>query len=187
MPRPAQKSTLADWQKEDAARLLKLFRSQPKETRLSQEAFASRNDIGTQGNLWQYLHGYRALNAEVAVKFAAGLGCPVVAFSPRLAKKLGEMASAGSVAPAKVENRVAESVTLYGTTASAEGMLLGLEWDKLTDPLQKRLYRELIEVAVAAQERAKSATAKDQKSSRKKRSRTPRTTREKNLIGDHKE
>lgn len=67
-------------------------------SQLSQREFASRYKIGTPGNLWQYLHGRRALNLPVAVKIAAGLGVKIEDFSPRLAKQQAEL-SASNVEP----------------------------------------------------------------------------------------
>lgn len=59
---------------------------------LSQREFAQRYDLGTPGNLWQYLNGRRALNLDAAVKIANGLGVSVADFSQRLARKQAELA-----------------------------------------------------------------------------------------------
>jgi len=82
MGRPRKK--LDKWQRDDAERLKRLFEQSDQ----SQEAFALQNDLGTQGNVWQYLNGHIPLNLDAALKFAAGLGVTVAAFSPTLAARL---------------------------------------------------------------------------------------------------
>ncbi|WP_455154532.1 LexA family transcriptional regulator [Cupriavidus campinensis] len=77
--------TLEKWQIEDAARLKELFDSK---ATFSQEEFGRRFEIGTQGMVWQYLNGRRALNIKAASAFAKGLGVAVDTFSPRLADEI---------------------------------------------------------------------------------------------------
>lgn len=60
---------------------------------ITQKEFAKRYQLGTPANLWQYLNGRRALNLEVAVKIAGGLGVQLADFSPRLAQKQSELSS----------------------------------------------------------------------------------------------
>jgi hypothetical protein len=55
---------------------------------MSQEAFGEEYKIGSQGMVWQYLHGKTPLNLNAAMKFAVGLGCPISAFSPTIANSL---------------------------------------------------------------------------------------------------
>ncbi|QYY30264.1 hypothetical protein K2O51_23115 [Cupriavidus pinatubonensis] len=76
---------LEPWQIEDAARLREMFETK---TRYSQEEFGRRFEIGSQGMVWQYLNGRRALNIKAASAFANGLGVSVDAFSPRLAEEI---------------------------------------------------------------------------------------------------
>ena len=73
------------WQLEDAARLLRLFKSR---STMSQEAFGAQWDIGSQGAVWQYLHGAVPLNLPAALKFARGLNVPLAEISPTLATSL---------------------------------------------------------------------------------------------------
>lgn len=67
----------------DAARLKALFNE--RKNGLSQAEFGAKNDIGSQGMVWQYLNGHTALNPKAAAGFAAGLGCKVSDFSPQIA------------------------------------------------------------------------------------------------------
>lgn len=71
-------------QEKECATLKRLFSEQ---SQLTQKEFAAKFGLGTPGNLWQYLNARRALNLDVAVKFAAGLGIDVADFSPRLAAR----------------------------------------------------------------------------------------------------
>jgi transcriptional regulator with XRE-family HTH domain len=57
---------------------------------MSQQDFAERHGLGSQGMVWQYLAGYRPLNYEAAAKFARGLGCRIDDFSPEMAESLRE-------------------------------------------------------------------------------------------------
>ena len=77
---------LESWQVEDARRLKHLYKEIPHG--LSQEAFASRYGIGTQGMVWQYLNGVRPLNIKAAQAFAHGLGIPISAFSQTIADQI---------------------------------------------------------------------------------------------------
>jgi transcriptional regulator with XRE-family HTH domain len=57
---------------------------------MSQQDFAERYGLGSQGMVWQYLAGYRPMNYEAAAKFARGLGCRIDDFSPEMADALRE-------------------------------------------------------------------------------------------------
>lgn len=76
---------LEPWQKDDAARLKKLYNDAGPS---SQDSFGAENGIGSQGMVWQYLNGNRPLNLPAAIKFANGLGVRVSDFSPTLAHHL---------------------------------------------------------------------------------------------------
>lgn len=97
---------------EEARKLLALFKNQPL-PKLSQEAFGARYDLGTQGNVWQYLHGRQPLNLEAALAFARGLHCQVADFSPRLARALTEPQTTNG--PPRT---LAEPVTPYAAEAA---------------------------------------------------------------------
>ncbi len=52
----------------------------------TQEAFGEKMSIGNQSAVWQFMAGKTPLSLKAAIAFAAGLGCEVRDFSPRLAK-----------------------------------------------------------------------------------------------------
>ena len=72
-------------QAQECATLKQLF--EEKNT-LSQRAFAKQYNLGTAGNLNQYLNGRRPLNIRVAMIFASALKVQVKDFSPRLAREI---------------------------------------------------------------------------------------------------
>lgn len=76
---------LEPWQLEDADRLNTLFRAKSK---LSQADFGAMHRIGSQGMVWQYLHGHRALNIKAADAFARGLCVSIDQFSPTIAQQI---------------------------------------------------------------------------------------------------
>lgn len=78
-------STIEPWQQQDAARLDALFDAHAK---ISQTEFGERYEIGSQGMVWQYLSGRRALNIKAAAAFARGLGVNIDDFSPTLAEQI---------------------------------------------------------------------------------------------------
>lgn len=55
---------------------------------MTQKAFGSKFDIGSQSMVAQYLSGTRPLNYEAAAKFAKGLGCTIYDISPEMADSL---------------------------------------------------------------------------------------------------
>lgn len=83
-----ERKSLEAWQVQDAARLQRLWEEFHKRTKLSQFQFGAQFDIGTQGAVWQYLRGERALNLRAVIRFAKGLGVSVADISPTLAAEL---------------------------------------------------------------------------------------------------
>ena len=69
----------------ESARLKELFKEK---SPYSQREFAKRFNLGTPGNLWQYLSGRRPLNVKIASCMSQALGISVEEFSPRLAKEI---------------------------------------------------------------------------------------------------
>lgn len=57
-------------------------------SKVSQRKFAEQNGLGTAANFGHYITGRRPMNAKIATAIAAGLGCQVADFSPRLAKEI---------------------------------------------------------------------------------------------------
>lgn len=88
----------------EASALLKLWNARKRD--LSQGAFGMMYDLGTQGMVWQYLHGKRPLNVKAAVAFAKGLEVRVEDFSRRLYSELRQISHAANDPP--VPYRVAE-------------------------------------------------------------------------------
>jgi SOS-response transcriptional repressor LexA len=80
-----KKRKLEDWQVDDAASLKRLF---DEKSKLSQEDFGAKFEIGSQGMVWQYLNARSPLNLPAAIKFANGLGVKVSDFSPTLGRQL---------------------------------------------------------------------------------------------------
>lgn len=83
----AKEKPLEPWQREDAKRLKRLYEDRCSGA-ITQEKFGSDHGIGTQGAVWQYLNGRRALNIEAAARFANGLRCPISDFSPTLDERI---------------------------------------------------------------------------------------------------
>ncbi|TAL90935.1 MAG: LexA family transcriptional regulator [Candidimonas sp.] len=79
-------SKLEHWQIEDAARLKAIF----EERKPNQTEFGVRFKIGSQGFVWQLLNAHRPLGIKHARAFAEGLGVPIDAFSPTLAKQIAD-------------------------------------------------------------------------------------------------
>jgi hypothetical protein len=87
-----RRSVITPEHKEEARRLMAIWESrQPllAESGLnSQERFGIEYGIGTQGAVWQFLHGHTPLSLAAAAAFARGLSCSVADFSPRLFEEL---------------------------------------------------------------------------------------------------
>ena len=110
-----QASQLEPWQEDASRRLLDLWQRRPADQRLSQAEFAARYDIGTQGNLWQYLPAKRPLNLETAIKFATGLGVQLADISPQFAGvkiASGPEPQAPSPAPQRSSRAAVAAVTI---------------------------------------------------------------------------
>lgn len=127
--------TPQDWQMEDAKRLRALYNLKMKSgeiEKMSQEKFGATFFIGSQGMVWQYLHGTRPLNVEVATKFAKGLQTEVKDFSPFLAKKINDLTS-GNI-PEETRPQ-ADARTL-----SEEALDLAKRWELLPPPERAFFY-----------------------------------------------
>lgn len=84
---------LEQWQLDDAARLLRLYKIYRDKGGLKQEEFAHEFGLKSQGNMGHYLHGRRPLNIAQAQNFAKGLGLAVEEFSPTLAAEMHQIAA----------------------------------------------------------------------------------------------
>lgn len=134
----------------DASRLLALWnRFKAENRKVSQLSFGSQYGIGTQGMVWQYLHGRTPLNLTAATKFAEGLQCRVADISPYLAQ-LAERASelGADRAPA------AREPALPNYLSPEQTKVLRL-WMELTRQQKDRML-------VTLEDEAKSSRAKGQ-------------------------
>lgn len=126
MAKGGVRKPLERWQRDDAARLKKLFGEHSK---LSQEKFGLEHKIGSQGAVWQYLDARIPLNLAVALKFSAGLQVPISSFSPTLAQQL---AGASKVSDGAISNYEA------GPTIRAQVPLISWttagRWAEVSDP-----------------------------------------------------
>lgn len=86
-----KKSKTTDLHREEARLLLAIWKSTKHET---QEVFGETYGIGNQSAVGQFLRGTAPLSLKAAIGFAKGLGCPIGAFSKRLA---AEVAAASAV------------------------------------------------------------------------------------------
>ena len=80
--------------KKESARLKELF---TEKSPYSQREFAKRYNLGTAGNLWQYLSGRRPLNVKIASCMSQALGIAVEDFSPRLAKEIAAIQGGANI------------------------------------------------------------------------------------------
>jgi phage repressor protein C with HTH and peptisase S24 domain len=87
-------NTLENWQREDAARLLALYKAYRAAGGLKQDDFAAKYGLRSQANLGHYLHGRRPLNIEQATNFSRGLNLPIDQFSPTIAAQIAGAAQA---------------------------------------------------------------------------------------------
>lgn len=82
-------------QKEDARRLNAIFKSQPRETKKSQQKIADENEW-TQGFVSQVLLGLVPMNVGHAAGFARSLNCRIGEFSPTLDKEAARQGAAAN-------------------------------------------------------------------------------------------
>lgn len=99
-----KETTLEEWQLQDANALRRLFEARTETTAqgkpISQMDFGAKYGIGSQGMVWQYIHGHRPLNIKAAVSFAQGLGVKVSDFSETLGHQIEEASQADGNGPA---------------------------------------------------------------------------------------
>jgi phage repressor protein C with HTH and peptisase S24 domain len=94
MKKDSRRLPLADWQKEDSARLKAIFQEKRTALKLTQEKIASELGEGvTQGAVSHFMNQRTALSIRAATVFARMLNVPVSDFSPTLAGQIEAMAS----------------------------------------------------------------------------------------------
>lgn len=138
---------LERWQAEDAARLRELFREhQAKElergNKVTQATFGEDHGIGSQGMMHQYLKPLTPLNLPAAVKFAKGLRCKVIDFSPTLAQQVID------AAPHAVHIRLPELVQLEILTPLSE---ISTAWHLLTPEERAQIMSQVHKAKQRAQ------------------------------------
>ena len=84
-----ERKPLELWQKEDAARLKRLFNAR---WNGSQGEFGEKFGIGKQATVGNFINGRRRLTLDQVTRFANGLGCSISDISPMLAEKVAGMA-----------------------------------------------------------------------------------------------
>lgn len=80
--------------------------------RVSQERFGDDHGIGSQGMVWQYLEGKRAVGLEAAERFARAFGVPIFAFSPRLAEIARRVGAVAGAPGSPVEHETLDAALL---------------------------------------------------------------------------
>jgi hypothetical protein len=120
-----KKRPLTEEQKADADRLLALWVAWQERQKaegkkpITQGEFGYKHDLGSQGMVWQYLHGAAPLNLKAAMAFAVAMDCAIEEISPALAntaKRAGE-AVALTQAPEPIPRDV---LTPFGAIRQAE-------------------------------------------------------------------
>ena len=109
--------------KKESARLKELF---TEKSPYSQREFAKRYNLGTAGNLWQYLSGRRSLNAKIASSIAQALNIAVEDFSPRLAKEIAKLQVGTNVTPLDQEKYLRERKQLPLITFAQAGAMTNI-------------------------------------------------------------
>ena len=132
-----KRKPIEPWQMEDAQRLLNLFKSKIK---ISQQQFGHDFGIGSQGAVWQYLHGRTPLNITALIRFSKGIEVEPAEISPRLAELLA------MVKPGELR----EPFTLYAADGNTQSVVLDL-FSKLTRSQQDDFILHL-KAAVSANE-----------------------------------
>lgn len=92
MDRKLRKAKVTPETKAEAARLKEIWFAQKE--RLSQVVFGETYQIGSQSAVTSFLNGHTPLSLKAAKGFAKGLGCPISAFSARLATEVDEASAA---------------------------------------------------------------------------------------------
>lgn len=91
----------------------------------SQKEFGREFGIGGQSAVGNFLTGTSALSMKAAVGFAAGLGCRIEDFSPRLAAEAGQIAEV--VTPTQEEHDFQDVMRIDARLAGGDGAVQGLQ------------------------------------------------------------
>lgn len=150
MHKDSKKAKIEPVHIEEAAKLKALFKERVK---VSQMRFGEDNELGSQGNVWQYLNARSPLNLEAAIKFAKGLKCSVSDFSPRLASALradsgphsmgAGLAAAVSLIASGPVLGAAESATSSAIDLASQAAEIGRMWLLLPEARRKKVKAAL--------------------------------------------
>lgn len=91
----------------------------------SQKEFGKEFGIGGQSAVGNFLTGASALSMKAAVGFAAGLGCRIEDFSPRLAAEAGQIAEV--VTPVLEEQEFQDVMRIDAQLSGGDGSVQGLQ------------------------------------------------------------
>lgn len=147
-----QMKKLEEWQLHDAKALLRLFEARTETTAegkvISQMDFGAKYAIGSQGMVWQYIHGHRPLNIKAAVAFARGLGVTVADFSETLGRQIEDASQVdGSASTLRVvENGSAKK--LQWVTEDEADLLGSFRACGEMEKAQARVYLESLPKAI---------------------------------------
>lgn len=93
-----RKAKITDENREES-RLLKVLWNDTGHAGLSQDEFGYKFGIGSQSAVGFFLNGKSAISLKAAKGFATGLGCPISAFSQRLADEVQAVSAVSGLAP----------------------------------------------------------------------------------------
>lgn len=85
----------------ESARLKAIWETQKE--RPSQVVFGETYQIGSQSAVTSFLNGHTPLSLKAAKGFARGLGCPISAFSQRLAAEVADASAANQAVGSEVD------------------------------------------------------------------------------------
>jgi transcriptional regulator with XRE-family HTH domain len=101
-------------QKEDAARLMRIYLEHKAKYGLTQDQLADELGFAVQSAVNQYLNGKIALNMEAAVKFAERFNCRVSDFSPSLQQRIDKIAAFASKRTEEINKNNIKKVEISG-------------------------------------------------------------------------
>ena len=93
-----RKAKITDENREESRRLKALW-NDTGHAGLSQDEFGYKFGIGSQSAVGFFLNGKSAISLKAAKGFATGLGCPISAFSKRLANEVHAVSAVSGLAP----------------------------------------------------------------------------------------
>ena len=93
---PERSVTITEENKAESRRLKAIWEKEKEAKGFTQGSFGADFNIGTQAAVGFFLNGKSAISMKAAKGFAAGLGCSIEDFSPRLAQQAAEAGALAS-------------------------------------------------------------------------------------------